>query len=100
MPQVVGVPISFLVNRALGSTGSMMSVLSIRSCCFQFMVEHFKTIGSPIKGVHKYFDTKRQARRYKDCGWQECRTKSLTEVWNSFDEEEINKITETEVKRH
>ena len=62
----------------------------------QFMVEHFKTIGSPIKGVHKYFDTKRQARRYKDCGWQECRTKTLTEVWNSFDKEEINRIKSLE----
>ena len=58
----------------------------------EFMVEHFKTIGSPIKGVHKYSDTKCQTRRYKDCGWQHCQTRTLTQVWDSFDQEEINRI--------
>ena len=58
----------------------------------QFMVEHFKTIGSPIKGVHKYSDTERQARRYQDCGWQQCQTRTLTEVFNSLEQREINRI--------
>ena len=63
----------------------------------KFMVRHFNKIGSPIKGVHKYFDVGTQCNRYLNCGWEDSEAVSLTQVLKSICKE--NKDKETELER-
>ena len=62
----------------------------------QFMVEHFKNIGSPIKGVHKYSSTRAHEMRYRDSGWRHSTSKTLTDVFHSLDKEEVERIRNLE----
>merc|ERR1719282_1362842 len=63
----------------------------------KFMVRHFNKIGSPIKGVHKYFDIGTQCNRYLNCGWEESEAVSLSQVLKGLCRE--NKETEKELQR-
>ena len=63
----------------------------------KFMVRHFNKIGSPIKGVHKYFDIGTQCNRYLNCGWEESEAVSLSQVLKGICRE--NKETEKELQR-
>ena len=64
----------------------------------KFMVKHFTKIGSPIKGVHKYFDEETQCNRYLDSGWEESQAVTLTQVLKSISHEN-NKKSEKEIEK-
>ena len=60
----------------------------------KFMIRHFNKIGSPIKGVHKYFDVTTQCNRYLDSGWEVSEAVTLAQVMKR-----ICKETENELRR-
>ena len=63
----------------------------------KFMIRHFNKIGSPIKGVHKYFDVGTQCNRYLISGWEDSEAVTLAQVMKSIFKE--NKGTEKELER-
>lgn len=60
----------------------------------KFMIRHFNKIGSPIKGVHKYFDVTTQCNRYLDSGWEVSEDVTLAQVMKR-----ICKESEKELQR-
>ena len=82
--------IKFLASKLTEATFFVYEQIRPTDGFGQFMVQHFKNVGSPIKGVHKYHDTEAQEKRYKDSGWSKCVAKTLTEVlFTSFGPKDI-----------
>ena len=63
----------------------------------KFMVAHFQKIGSPIKGIHKYFNCREHELRYLDCGWETCSSITLADVFNNLDDDEKQRIRDIEL---